>query len=134
MGLRDVTDRDAILSALQEYDRLGRDEFLRKYGYGRAKRYFVEHEGRLYDSKAIVGVAHGYQFPEQGPLTNDLFSGGEIMTKRHLEGVGFRIVTTDTETNAESEALPIGELIEQILALQTTWSKDNTPDMQMRGE
>ncbi len=29
------------------------------------------------DSKAIAGVAFGKQFPEQGPLTADSFSGGE---------------------------------------------------------
>src|SRR5690242_13258272 len=96
MGLKDVTSRDAILDAMREFDQLGRDEFLKKYGYGRAKRYLIEHEGRRYDSKAITGVAHGYQFPEQGPLTNDQFSGGEYSSNRQLEAAGFRIVEADS--------------------------------------
>lgn len=48
-----------VRAAVAEYDRLGRDTFLRSTGFGRARAYYLEHEGRLYDSKAIVGYAHG---------------------------------------------------------------------------
>jgi hypothetical protein len=59
MGLRDIT-REAILAAIAEYDRLGQDEFLSRHGFDRARSYLLIHDGKAYDSKAIVGVAHGF--------------------------------------------------------------------------
>ncbi len=55
--------RHAILLALDEFQRLGREGFLRKYGYGMARDYFVVHpvSGLACDSKAIVGAAYGLQ-------------------------------------------------------------------------
>jgi hypothetical protein len=89
MTYRDLTSRIAVLKAIEECDRLGRNAFLRKLGYGEARRYFLAHQGRLYDSKAIVGVAFGYQFPALGPLTRDEFSGSESTVQRRLEELGF---------------------------------------------
>src|SRR5664279_3276890 len=76
MALSDVTDRGAVLAAIGEHDLIGREEFLRKYGYGPARRYILVHDARRYDSKAILGAAHGFQFPEQGPLRSAEFNGG----------------------------------------------------------
>ena len=67
--LGDVT-RDGVLTAIEEFDRLGRAAFLDKYGFGEARSYYLVHEGKQYDSKAIVGVAHGYDRPEEGPLSS----------------------------------------------------------------
>ena len=57
-----------LLSARWTSTTLGADEsFLARYGYGRAKRYFVvERDGKRYDSKAIFGVALGYEYPDRG--------------------------------------------------------------------
>ena len=49
MGLGELTDCDAVRQALAEFDRLGREAFLEKYGFGPARGYFVVHEGRRYD-------------------------------------------------------------------------------------
>ena len=38
VGLRDIT-RTGILAAVAEYDKLGQDEFLRRYGFDRACSY-----------------------------------------------------------------------------------------------
>lgn len=57
MGLADVT-RDAVLEAIREYDELGGELFLRTYGFEGSRSYFLVHEGRRYDSKALCGVAH----------------------------------------------------------------------------
>lgn len=47
-----------MLKVLVERDELGREAFLKKYGFGEARSYVVVHEGREYDSKAAVaGVA-----------------------------------------------------------------------------
>ena len=69
----------AVQSAIDEFVRLGRTGFLAKYGYGKSRDYLVRDSktGELCDSKAIVGAAYGHQFPENGPLLPDDFSGGE---------------------------------------------------------
>lgn len=91
MPLSAITDPAAVRSAIAEYDRLGQDEFLRRYGFGRAREYFLVFEGREYDSKAIIGAAHGHQFPEQGPLKRDDFSGGEAVVAPKLRQLGFEV-------------------------------------------
>ena len=96
VGLVDVTDPDAVLAAIREADELGREQFLKKYGFGESRQYFVQYDGNLYDSKAIVGAAHGFQRPDLGPLTSHDFSGGERTVQRQLEKLGF-VVTTPSE-------------------------------------
>lgn len=88
MALDDLT-LAAVLSALEEYDAQGRDAFLRRYGFQPARRYFLTHEGRSYDSKAVAGVAHKYARPDLGPLRAADFSGGELTVARVLERLGF---------------------------------------------
>lgn len=87
---KQLLSRRAVLQAVDEY---GRDEpaFLERYGYGEADTYFLQHDGRTYASKAIVGVAYGYQYPEQGPLRHDQFSGGKAGAARHLSMLGFDV-------------------------------------------
>src|SRR5262245_19721110 len=90
-SLDNLTSADAVRQAIAEFDALGREPFLDRYGYGPAKRYFVELDGKRYDSKAIYGVAVGYQHPDRGPLRNAEFSGGERTVKRVLENLGFTV-------------------------------------------
>ncbi len=77
MPLKDITSPAAVRKAMREYDRLGPERFLANYGYGPAKKYQLIHDDTRYPSKAILGVAHGFEFPLDGPLTSDSFSGGE---------------------------------------------------------
>ena len=90
MGLNEVT-AEGVERAIFEFDRLGRDAFLNKYGFGKARRYFLIREGRRYDSKAVVGVAHGYDQPDLGPLRPQDFSGGDATVVRLLESLGFDV-------------------------------------------
>src|SRR4051794_35840049 len=88
MALTDIT-RQAVLDAIAEFDRLGRDAFLDTYRFGRALSYFVEQDGKLYDSKALAGYAHG-QIAGQRRWTTDDFTGGETSVARHLrDRLGF---------------------------------------------
>ncbi|MGW1993245.1 HNH endonuclease [Embleya sp. NPDC001921] len=100
MVLRDLTEPGAVLRAIDEFDEIGRDAFLARYRYGRSTRYFVDHEGSLYDVKALVGAAYGYQFPERGPLTNDRFSGGHAAANAVMERLGFVVIDRHTEHSA----------------------------------
>ncbi len=89
--LGDIT-RDGVQSALNEYDQLGREAFLDKYGFGKARGYFVTRDGRRYDAKAICGAAHGYDHPTEGPLHPGDFSGGNATVAQLLEQLGFEVV------------------------------------------
>jgi hypothetical protein len=91
LGLSDLSERAAVLQAMAEYDQLGRDAFLARYGYGPARSYFVLHDGKQYDSKALAGVAIGKQFPASGALAASDFSGGEATVKAKLEELGFEV-------------------------------------------
>ena len=82
--------RNAVLEAIAEFKQLGRDEFLSRYGYGRAKSYYVEHGGERFDSKAIYGVAHKYELGGHA-LKSSEFSGGRGTVAPRLEALGFRI-------------------------------------------
>jgi MoxR-like ATPase len=92
MGLADLTSRAAVLDAIAEYDELGPQHFLEKYGFSAARSYMLRHHGREYDSKAIAGAAHGYEHPELGPLRAGDFSGGASGAAGKLESLGFEIV------------------------------------------
>ena len=105
-SIYDLSEQSAVESALDEFDRLGREPFLEKYGFGRARRYMVVRNEKLYDSKAIAGAAFGYQYPEQGPLTSKDFSGGEGAAKPILERLGFEVARLDppNEENAANQS------------------------------
>ncbi len=104
LSLRGIT-REAVLSAIAEMDELGRDAFLEKYGFRRALRYTISYNGKSYDSKAIAGAAHGYQFPERGPLRSSDFTGGEGTAVRKLRSLGFE-VRDDGADSTEPSASP----------------------------
>jgi hypothetical protein len=91
MSLADLTSRDAVLAAIAEYDTLGQDRFLAQYGFHPARRYWLVHNGRRYDSKAVVAAAHGFQFPDAGPFRAAEFSGGDATVARKLRSLGFSV-------------------------------------------
>jgi MoxR-like ATPase len=90
MPLEALTSREAVLAAMAEFDNVGREEFLAKYGFHPARDILVLQEGRRYDSKPILAAAHGYEHPDLGPLRPSEFSGGRpTITK--LENLGFEV-------------------------------------------
>ncbi|MDE0547429.1 hypothetical protein [Microbacterium sp. C7(2022)] len=84
-----LTNRSAVAQALAEFDRMGRDAFLHKYGFGPARDYLLVTEEGSYDSKAIFGVAYGYEHGTA--LTADEFSGGRAGAAGRLAELGFTI-------------------------------------------
>jgi putative restriction endonuclease len=93
LGFKDITDRSAIIKTIEEYDSMGSDAFLEHYGFGNSKSHYLKFNGRLYPSKAILGVSHKFQFPKVGPLGADEFAGGEDTVKPKLQELGFEILT-----------------------------------------
>jgi hypothetical protein len=92
MALLSLADRDAVLRVVSECEALGREAFLAKHGFGKAREYFLLLDGKHYDSKAIAGVAYGYEHPNEGPLSAAAFSGGENTVRRVLQQLGFTVV------------------------------------------
>jgi hypothetical protein len=90
MALSELT-RNSVLQALAEFDELGRDEFLDRYKFGKARGYFVVHNGRRYDSKAIAGAAHAHAFDGAEALLASDFSGGEKTVANKLRELGFTV-------------------------------------------
>ena len=95
---RQLRYRESVLRACAEYERLGQQLFLNTYGFGEATKYLVRVEDRLYDSKAIVGVAYSYEHPSEGVLNCHDFSGGVSpgAAAWQLRRLGFEIVTLST--------------------------------------
>jgi 5-methylcytosine-specific restriction enzyme A len=75
MALADVSSSD-VTAAIREFDELGRDAFLEKYGMGKSRSYILHYQGNEYDSKAILAAAHGHH-PGYEPLGAAQFSGGD---------------------------------------------------------
>jgi hypothetical protein len=95
MGMSDIKNPDSVRAAMKECDELTREVFLDKYGYKPAREYLLLSETMhniTYDSKAILGVAHGHEFPSEDPLRASDFSGGERTVKRKLEELGFKVI------------------------------------------
>ncbi|GAA5057376.1 putative restriction endonuclease [Thermocatellispora tengchongensis] len=112
MALSDL-DRKMVLEAIEEYDQLGRDAFLERYGYREARDYFVVHNGRRYDSKAIAGVAH--RGVSGRPLRPSEFSGGAATVGRILGHLGFLVTR-------QRDASPAEVFLEKIRNLDTAVS------------
>jgi putative restriction endonuclease len=107
VSLAELTDRNAVLSALDEFDHLQRDQFLSTYGFKPARTYFLRHQGRHYDSKAIAGVAHGIQHRGGRPLPASAFSGGEATVARKLRSLGFEVIERSEHEESPQVSGPV---------------------------
>ena len=103
MAVSDIT-RNGVDLALEEFDRLGLDAMIEKYGGGRSTRWYVEVGNWRYDQKLIARAAHVHEgFGELPPRGPGRFHANE--SRRHLtEVLGYRIVerVKVTEANLSS--------------------------------
>lgn len=98
MRIQDLTSAAAVEKALAEYDSLGGQAFRGRYRFGASAQYYLSHADRLYDAKAIAGVAYGYQHSSDGPLSPKQFDGGEAGANRVLRAMGFTVLNSHSET------------------------------------
>lgn len=63
-----------VLKAMDEYDALGREAFLKKHGYTRSRSFFISRNGngKKYDMKPVWRRAYGYADGQQPPSRGDL--------------------------------------------------------------
>jgi 5-methylcytosine-specific restriction protein A len=116
VALGDITS-EAVLAAIAEYDQLGQEEFLHRHGFDRARRYVLVHDGKRYDSKAIVGVAHGF-LPGKTALPASEFSGGKAAVGPLMARLGFRLEDSVGES--------VDTLIHQLARLRV-YRRDGIP-------
>jgi 5-methylcytosine-specific restriction protein A len=102
--------REDVLSAIAEFDGLGREAFLARYGFRPARDYFINHGGRFYDSKPVLAAAHGNRHGT--PLAATDFSGGDVGAARVLRGLGF-VVTEPSPDWSEDEITLACDLVAQ---------------------
>ncbi|MFJ4709713.1 HNH endonuclease [Streptomyces anulatus] len=101
MKIQQLTSAAAVYKAIAEYDSVGGQTFRGRHGFGQSTRYYLSNGDRLYDAKAITGVAYGYQHVSDGPLSNDQFDGGEAATNRVLRAMGFTVLDSHSGTVSE---------------------------------
>lgn len=97
-----LTDVTAVLKAIDECDALGREAFREKYGFGASQKYELIYDGETYDSKAIFGVAWGYQFGT--PLSSEESQGGLRGAAMRLIELGFEVPVLDEGKGAREYA------------------------------
>lgn len=83
-----VTKRD-VLRAIDEYDRLGPEEFFSKRGFAPTTTYDLVWEKRRYPPKAVLGAA--YEFAAGQRLASGDFEGGKAGAVRVLGNLGFKV-------------------------------------------
>jgi hypothetical protein len=82
-------DRDAVLRAIKEYDRLGPDRFFADHGFGRSRSYELVWDERRYPHKAILGTA--YELATGQRLASGDFEGGKSGAVAVLRRLGFTV-------------------------------------------
>jgi hypothetical protein len=83
-------DRKHVLAAMQEHDRLGSTEFMRRYGLRRSPAYTLWNAGQEYDAPAILSVAHLNATGRTADLPDGPGAAGKV-----LLGLGFDVVVDE---------------------------------------
>jgi hypothetical protein len=85
----DEVSRDDVMRAIQEYDRLGPDQFFARHGFAPTTTYELIWNDRSYPPKALLGTA--YEFATGRRLASGDFEGGKAGAVRVLGKLGFTV-------------------------------------------
>ena len=89
MALKDIL-RKFVIQAIEEFDKIGRDKMLDKYGGGASTKWYILYNGKRYDQKLICRAAHRLQGLGKLPAGRGTFTAGHA--QRKLNELGFDIV------------------------------------------
>jgi hypothetical protein len=84
----EVTRAD-VVHAMEEYDRLGAEQFFAGHGFAPTTTYELIWDQRSYPPKAILGMA--YEFATSQRLASTDFEGGKAGAVRVLGKLGFTV-------------------------------------------
>jgi hypothetical protein len=85
----DSVTRTDVLRAIEEYDRLGPEEFFTAHGFAPTTTYDLVWHERRYPPKAILGTA--YEFATGQRLAPGDFEGGKSGAVKVLGMMGFAV-------------------------------------------
>jgi hypothetical protein len=88
-----LVESDNVHRAIEEYDRLGASDFLRRHGYARTTTYDLFAGGRTYPPKAVLGRA--YELATGDRLSPADFEGGRAGAVKVLTRLGFDVRARD---------------------------------------
>ncbi|GEL93997.1 hypothetical protein [Cellulomonas composti] len=80
--------RQNILQAIAEYDSRGESDFLGVYGFDPLADYSLLHDGRRYDPRAVLGVAHRFatgRLAAANEMSGGAHGAAGILRKRGFE-------------------------------------------------
>jgi hypothetical protein len=78
-----------VLRAIQEYDRVGPEQFFSAHGFAPTTTYDLVWDKRSYPPKAILGTA--YEFATGQRLASGDFEGGKTGAVKVLGELGFTV-------------------------------------------
>ena len=87
--LRAEVTRDDVMHAIQDYDRLGPEQFFAEHRFGPSRSYELVWGDRRYPHKAILGAA--YELATGRRLAPSDFEGGRAGAVAVLRNLGFTI-------------------------------------------
>ena len=83
-----VTNVD-VMTAMNDYDRLGPEQFFAEHGFAPTTTYDLLWNGRTYPPKAVLGRA--YELASGNRLTSTDFEGGKTGAVKVLSNLGFTV-------------------------------------------
>jgi hypothetical protein len=87
--LRSEVAREHVLRSMEEYDRLGAEDFFAAHGYGASRSYELVFGAKRYPHKAILGTA--YELATGRRLNAGDFEGGKAGAVALLQNLGFDV-------------------------------------------
>jgi hypothetical protein len=85
----DQVTRAHVVHAIQDYDRLGPEQFFAAHGFGPTTTYDLVRDQQTYPPKAILGAA--YEFATGQRLASGDFEGGKTGAVAVLGRLGFTV-------------------------------------------
>jgi hypothetical protein len=98
--------REHVLQATAEYDGVGIDQFLETHGYSQSRDYVLHNDGRGYDARAILGVAHQAAVGSL-PSAEELADGQQVAAV--LLDLGFDVEGADQPNLPYTTATVVGQ-------------------------
>jgi len=92
----DDVSRDDVARAVEEYDRLGAEQFFAEHGFAPTTTYELVWKKRSYPPKAILGTA--YELATGRRVASGDFEGGKSGAVKVLGKLGFTIQAIKKES------------------------------------
>ncbi len=97
-----VVKRQHVLAAIHEYDEVGQDVFLDRYGFAPSREYVLRHADQSYDSKAVLGAALGHATGTAA--TSSDFSSGKTAAAKVLRNLDFEVLSPEKDESIPAVA------------------------------